>query len=229
MFCKQCGNDLVGTEIYCDACGAPIEAVRSVEEVLAPRSGSATQGTAGVSGNVGAESSAAYRSFEYAHCTVKSDLAQVALDCYESLGYELTGQRTVSPGGQVTLSFRRSRKVRAKAQLAKLQRTMDDTLASIADLEAKKTKKAMMEAMTIGIVSALVLGVGMCCTMVWTQLMVLGIIVGLVGIAGCVFAWLRYRKVCEIETARLNPAIEDAYDRLATLSEEAQAVLRGAE
>lgn len=156
---------------------------------------------------------------------MKSELAQVAVDSYESLGWELTGQRAAAPNGQVTLSFRRSRKVRGKAQLSKIQRTMDDTLASIASMEAEKTKKATGQAIAFGIVSALILGVGMCCTMVWQHLMVVGIIIGIVGLAGCVLTWLRYRKVCEAETARLNPAIEDAYDRLATQCEEAQAVL----
>lgn len=131
-----------------------------------------------------------------------------------------------TPGGQVTLSFRRSRKVRSKAQLAKIQRTMDDTLASIASMEAEKTKKATTQAIAIGVVAALVLGLGMCCTMVWTHLMIPGIVIGLAGIAGCLYAYVRYRAICMAETARLNPAIEDAYDRLATLCEEAQAVLR---
>lgn len=221
MFCKQCGNELVGTEIYCDTCGSPIEAVRSLSQVAAPHNGGSKEKASG-----GADTSGAYRSFEYTRATVKADMVQVAIDCYESLGYELTGQRTSTPGGHSALSFRRSRKVRAKAQLAKIQRTMEDTLASIASLEAQKTKKATTQAIMLGIVSALVLGVGMCCTMVWTNLMVLGIVVGLVGIAGCIFTWLRYCKLCERETARLNPIIEEAYDRLATQCEEAQAILR---
>lgn len=227
MFCKHCGNELIGTELYCDACGEPIQAVRSKDEVAAPRRQpvvsryeSAPDESAGA---------AAYRSFEYARTTVKADLAQAACDCYESLGFELTGQRTSNPGGQVTLSFRRSRKVRGKAQLAKMQRAMDDTLTVITDLEAEKTKKATTQALSLGTVSALVLGVGMCCTMVWDNLMVPGIAVGVAGIAGCVWTWLRYRKVCEAEAARLNPQIEEAYDRLATQCEEAQAVLRSVE
>lgn len=215
MFCKQCGNELVGTEIYCDACGEQVHALRDHERSNAPSA----------SGHM-PRVDAGYSSFEYARTNVKSDLAQVAVDCYESLGYELTGQRTSAPGDQVTLSFRRSRKVRSKAQLSKIQRTMDDTLASIASMEAEKTKKATVQAVSLGVVFALVLGLGMCCTMVWTQLMVPGIVIGLIGIAGCIFAWMRYRKVCAAETARLNPAIEEAYDRLATQCEEAQAVLR---
>lgn len=225
MFCKQCGNELIGTEVYCDACGAPVEAVRARSQVIAKRVGEAGADPSLHQGT-GCSEGGGYRSYEYARTTVKCDLAQVTLDCYESLGYELTGQRASTPGGQVTLSFRRSRKVHGKAQLSKIQRTMDDCIASISSMEAEKTKKATRQALTIGIISALVFGVGMSLSMVWTQFMVLGIVVGIIGIAGCLFAWHRYRKTSEAETNRLNPQIESAYDRLATLCEEAQAVIQ---
>ena len=155
----------------------------------------------------------------------KADLVQAAIDCYESLGWELTGQRASDLGGQVTLSFRRSRKVCAKAQLSKIQRAMDDALNSIANMEVEKTKKARSQAIALGTVSALIFGLGMSCTMVWPHLMAIGIVVGIIGIVGCVLTWLSYRKTCAAETARLNPLIEEAYDRLATQCEEAQAVL----
>lgn len=227
MFCNHCGNELNGTEAYCATCGKPVQETGAQTQVGAPHGAPHHRTTMNAYTNTSTpEDTSAYRSFEYARTTIKSELAQVAIDCYESLGYELTGQRVSAPGGQVTLSFRRSRKVRGKAQLSKIQRTMDDTLASITSMETEKTKKAIIQAMTIGIISALVLGLGMSCTMVWTHLMVLGIVVGLIGIAGCIFAWMHYRKVCSIETARLNPAIEEAYDRLATQCEEAQAILR---
>lgn len=213
MFCRECGSELRGNEPFCASCGAPTD--------LGDASPARSTRRVNVS-----ESSSEYRSYEYARTTVKADLAQVAVDCYESLGFELTGQRTSTPGGQVTLSFRRSRKVQSKAQLSKIQRTMDDTLAHITDLEAQKTKKATSQAIGMGTLSALVLGVGMCCSMIWTNLMIIGIVVGILGIVGCVLTWMRFRKTCAAETARINPQIEDAYDRLATLCEEAQAILR---
>lgn len=166
-----------------------------------------------------------YLSYEYARTSVKRELAQVAIDCYESLGFEMMDQRTSAPTNQVALSFRRNRKIAGKAQLSKIRRAMDDTMASIVDMEAAKTRKASSQSISIGVASALVLGVGMCCTMVWTHLMVLGIVVGLLGIAGCAFAWSHYRKVREAETLLINPQIDEAYDRLATLCEEAQAVM----
>ncbi len=204
MYCANCGNELPEGSKVCPSCKAPV--------VGAP----------------GAACAGRHDSFEYARTTVKSDLATVATDCYECLGFELTGTKDSAAGDTTVLSFRRSRKVRGKAQLAKLQRTADDLLARIAALEAEKTRRAGMLSIAVGVISALVLGVGMCCTMVWTQLMALGIIVGIAGIAGCVAAWLLYRATVRKDSARVAPRIEAAYDSIATVCEEAQAVLGAA-
>lgn len=206
MFCSQCGRQIDGTERTCPSCGAPVAAGKGAAVAQMPER----------------------VSFEYARTTVSRDLATVTTDCYESLGYELTGSKSTPGSSSTTLSFRRSRKIKGKAQLVKLQRTMDDLIASIARFEDEKTKKATVYALVLGIASALVLGVGMCCTMVWDGLMVIGIIVGLVGIVGCVGAWLLYRQTVARETKRIAPSIEAAYDSLATACEEAQTVLGAA-
>lgn len=219
MFCKQCGNELTGTGSYCSVCGESTQILRDGSSTTTSYRQTINEGGVDVRGGE------TYRSFEYTRMNVKADLVQAAIDCYESLGWELTGQRASDLGGQVTLSFRRGRKVRAKAQLSKIQRAMDDALNSIANMEAEKTKKARSQAIAFGVVSSLILGLGMSCTMVWQHLMAIGIVVGIIGIAGCVLTWLIYRKTCAAETARLNPLIEEAYDRLATQCEEAQAVL----
>lgn len=206
MYCSICGNELTGAERVCPACGTPV-AGAAAAAVAAPQP--------------------THSSYEYARTTVASDLVTVTCDCYENLGWELTGSKASQTGGSTVLSFRRSRKVRNKAQLVKIQRTMDDLIASIARLEGEKTRKARMRALSLGVAAALVLGVGMCLTMVWDA-MVPGIVVGVVGIAGCVAAWLLYRSTVERETARVAPSIEAAYDSLATACEEAQTALAAA-
>ena len=115
MFCKHCGNQLMGNEQFCEACGAPVRETRVKGMGVA----SVPVLTAAPARNANSDrSEGGYRSYEYARTTVKNDLAQVAVDCYESLGYELTGQKATMPSGQTTLSFRRSRKVSGKAQLS---------------------------------------------------------------------------------------------------------------
>lgn len=51
------------------------------------------------------------------------------------------------------------------------------------------------------------------------------LVVGIVGILGCVGAWLLYRSTVRKDTARLTPNIEAAYDKLAAVCEEGQTVL----
>lgn len=197
MFCSACGHELSGTENVCPNCGAPAAVVPAPAHI----------------------------SFEYARTTVAGDLATVATDCYESLGWELTGSKAQA-GGSTVLSFRRSRKTRNKAQLVKIQRTMDDLLSSIAGLEGEKTRRATSVAIGAGVAFSLVLGVGMCLTMMQTGvLFVLGVAVGLVGIAGCVAAWPLYRRIAARDSERVAPRIEAAYDSLATACEQAQTVL----
>lgn len=217
MYCSNCGAELPDGASACAQCGAMVGATLGFAEAPAaeglPQTASAFPGQRP-------------GSYEYARTAVASDLATVATDCYESLGFELTGTKESPVTGTTALAFRRSRKVRARAQLSKLQRTMDDLLDSIASLEAAKTRKARTQAIVLGTVSALVLDIGMCCTMVWTDFFAIGVVVGLVGIGGCLGTFAVCRKTAASETARINPRIESAYDQLAAACEEAQAVLR---
>lgn len=216
MYCPNCGNEILEGANACTACGT----------LVADGASRAAGAPWAADGGGSAQRQPRYSSYEYARTTVRSDLATVATDCYESLGFEMTGSKESPASGTTSLAFRRSRKVRGKAQLSKLQRTVDDLLGSIASMEAEKTRKARTRAIALGTVSALVLGVGMSCTMVWENLMAVGIAVGVLGIVGCFLAFLSYRKTVAAETARINPRIEGAYDQLATVCEEAQAILR---
>ena len=60
------------------------------------------------------------------------------------------------------------------------ENTVEDQIVAI---EASIHKKAAIKAITIGIISCLLLGVGMSLTMVTDGFFVLGIIVGIVGLA----------------------------------------------
>ena len=104
----------------------------------------------------------------------------------------------------------------------------EDKMEQLRRLDRSASKKGTVVSVTLGVIGCMLLGVGMCCTMVWDGLMVIGIIVGLVGIVGCVGAWLLYRQTVARETKRIAPSIEAAYDSLATACEEAQTVLGAA-
>lgn len=83
----------------------------------------------------------------------------------------------------------------------------ETTLEKIKRLDNSVTNKAVMASLVVGIISALILGVGMCCCMVWTQFFVLGIVVGVIGIAGVCVAYPVYKKVLAKERAKIAPQI----------------------
>lgn len=75
-------------------------------------------------------------------------------------------------------------------------------------LHESTTKKGQTCALTLGIVSALVLGVGMCCTMVWkSTLFVPGIFVGCAGILGMSVTYPLFHRITDRERQRLAPEI----------------------
>lgn len=91
--------------------------------------------------------------------------------------------------------------------LKKYMPAEEDKATQIRRLDKGVTSKATTIALVVGILSSLVLGVGMCCCMVWTNLFVLGIFVGVIGIAGMVAAYPLYKKVLSDEREKIAPHI----------------------
>ena len=73
-------------------------------------------------------------------------------------------------------------------------------------LDRAAESKAQIIGLAVGIVAALVLGLGMSCALVWGQL-ALGILVGLVGLAGVIAAFPLYQKVLGQEREKIAPEI----------------------
>ena len=83
----------------------------------------------------------------------------------------------------------------------------ETTLEKIKRLDNAVTSKATMVSIIVGVIGSLILGVGMCCCLVWTKLFILGIFVGIVGIVGVSLAYPVYKKVLEKERAKVAPQI----------------------
>lgn len=75
-------------------------------------------------------------------------------------------------------------------------------------LDESTTKKGMACSLTLGIASALILGIGMCCAMLWEKVLFLpGILIGCIGIAGMVLAYPLNANLTKKERERLAPEI----------------------
>lgn len=90
-----------------------------------------------------------------------------------------------------------------------------DELEHLRQLDRSVTRKATAGALMVGILGTLVLGLGMCCCLVWAErLFAAGIVIGIPGIAGVVAAYPLYGAITKREKARLAPEILRLADKL---------------
>lgn len=91
----------------------------------------------------------------------------------------------------------------------------EDTLERLHRLDQGVTKPGAIMALIVGIAGALVLGVGMCCTMVWGgRLFIPGIVIGVVGILGVCASYPLYLRVTKRRREKLAPEIMRLADEL---------------
>lgn len=89
-----------------------------------------------------------------------------------------------------------------------------DKMEQLRRLDAGVTQKGTAISLVIGIIGALILGTGMSMCMVWTELFVLGIIVGIVGIVMVSAAYPLYSYVTKKERKKIAPEIIRLTDEL---------------
>ena len=84
----------------------------------------------------------------------------------------------------------------------------EDKMEQLRRLDQGTTKKGRILSITLGVIGCLLLGMGMCCTMVWMeQLFIPGIIIGLIGIGAVIPAYPLYTRVTRKEREKVAPQI----------------------
>lgn len=91
----------------------------------------------------------------------------------------------------------------------------EDKMERLRRLDQGVTRLGTIISIIIGVISALVFGVGMCCTMVWAETMfVPGIVIGVVGIAGMISAYPVYNHITKKQREKAAPEILRLTDEL---------------
>lgn len=90
----------------------------------------------------------------------------------------------------------------------------EDKMDQLRKLDESVNQKGTVVSLVMGIVGALVLGIGMCCCMVWTDYFVLGIIIGIIGIAMVSVAYPVYGYVTKKQRQKIAPEIIKLTDEL---------------
>ena len=83
----------------------------------------------------------------------------------------------------------------------------EDKLEQLRRLDRDTTRKGTVLSVLVGVIGCLLLGVGMCCTMVWMKFFIPGVVIGLIGIAAVAAAYPLYTRVTKKERERLAPQI----------------------
>jgi len=83
-----------------------------------------------------------------------------------------------------------------------------DKMEQLRLLDQSATKKGTIVSLIVGIIGSLIMGVGMCCCMVWMdRWFIPGIFIGLVGIVGVIAAYPIYTRITKKQREKLVPQI----------------------
>lgn len=84
----------------------------------------------------------------------------------------------------------------------------ENKMEQLRRLDASASKPGTAVSIALGVIGALLLGVGMCCTMVWSEdMFVLGVVVGIIGIAAIVCAYPAYTRITKKQRDKIAPEI----------------------
>ena len=91
----------------------------------------------------------------------------------------------------------------------------EDNMEKLRRLDASAAKPGTIVSLIVGIIGTLLLGVGMCCTMVWSEnLFIPGIIIGVIGIAGVIASYPIYNALTKKQREKIAPEIMRLTDEL---------------
>lgn len=91
----------------------------------------------------------------------------------------------------------------------------EDKMETLRRLDRSANRKGTMISIIVGVIGTLLMGVGMCCAMVWMGVwFVPGIIIGLVGIAVLACAYPIYLRITKAEREKIAPEILRLTDEL---------------
>lgn len=97
--------------------------------------------------------------------------------------------------------------------------SQEDKMEQLRRLDKSATKKGTALSIAVGVAGCLLMGVGMCCSMVWMgNLFVPGIILGLLGIALVAVAHPVYQYVTKKERKKIAPRILQLTEELSNCS-----------
>lgn len=83
----------------------------------------------------------------------------------------------------------------------------ESTIDKIRRLDKQAEQPGKIASISIGIIGTLLLGVSMTCTMEWTNFFIIGIVVGMIGIALIMSAYPIFKEITKRQREKIAPQI----------------------
>lgn len=84
----------------------------------------------------------------------------------------------------------------------------EDKIKQLRRMDQSATKKGTVISILVGVIGCLLLGVGMCCTMLWMeQFFTSGVIIGVIGIVAVAVSYPLYNRITRKEREKIAPQI----------------------
>lgn len=106
-----------------------------------------------------------------------------------------------------TYTFSAKQQEEVKAIRQKYLPPQEDKMEQLRRLDRSAAMPGTAAAIGLGVTSTLVLGIGMCCTMVWEQFFALGVVVGILGLVGIALAYPTFLYLTKKQRQKLAPRI----------------------
>jgi len=161
--------------------------------------------------------------FEYKEINVRRGMEAVYTDAYPSFGWKLDGTNISLSINNISLKFKRNRKIANKAELVKLQREFEGQVQEIEKLEDSKVIAPSAAAYGIGLVGTAFMAGAMFSYL--ANMLPLCIVLAVPAFIGWIVPYFAYRKIAQKKVDKITPIIEQQYDSVYGICEKASALL----
>jgi len=163
--------------------------------------------------------------YEYKDVTVSKGMAKVYAECYSHFGW--VPESNSSPPtehsavfGNITLIFKRDKKIRNKAELSRLGRRFEAAISEISSLEKSKFTTAVAAAFIAGII-----GIAFIAAAIFIGALPVCIIMAIPGVVGLIIPYFLFRRISRKRGQEVSTLIEQKNKEIHEVCEQARTLL----
>jgi len=160
--------------------------------------------------------------YEYRDITVDREMESIYVDGYQNFGWVLYKTSAPQVGlNNITLKFKRDRKIRNKMELTRLQRQFDACVSEITGMEKSKATNASIIAYSVGLFGTAFMAGSVFAVVATPPLIILCVILAVPAFIGWTLPYFLYKSSYAKKAAKLTPLIDSKYDEIYEVCERA--------